>query len=169
MTQLNSSDSHSALRLFLCGFLILFLELLLIRYLAGSVWNMGYFPNLILMAVFIGMGLGFIFHRYIPDRHSPFVFQLSIVMFFGLILFLYFKHPVVPGFTNWLGSLGGEAFFTASPSKSTGWDYFFFLFVFLIVVAIIFMISQKAAKLFRLFQPLKAYTLDILGSCCGIL
>ncbi|MCI0445475.1 hypothetical protein L0152_19960 [bacterium] len=170
MTQTNSSDSHSALRLYLCGFLILFLELLLIRYLAGTVWNMGYFPNLILMAVFIGMGLGFIFHSYIPDeRYSQLIFQLSILMFFGLILFLYFRHPVVPGFTNWLGSLDGEVFFTASPGKSTGWNYFFFLFVFLTVVAIIFMISQKAAKLFRLFSPLKAYTLDILGSCCGIL
>ena len=35
----------NAVRLFLCGFLILFLELVLIRYLAGNIWNLGYFPN----------------------------------------------------------------------------------------------------------------------------
>ncbi len=47
-----------AVRLFFAAFLMLFLELVLIRYLAGNVWNMGYFPNLVLMGVFIGMGLG---------------------------------------------------------------------------------------------------------------
>jgi hypothetical protein len=31
--------------LFLLGFLTLFLELVLIRYLAGSVWNLGFFPK----------------------------------------------------------------------------------------------------------------------------
>ena len=30
-------------------------------------------------------------------------------------------------------------------------------------------LSQRTAKLFRLFRPLVAYTLDIAGSCCGIL
>src|SRR5262249_32644211 len=49
-----------AVRLFFAAFLMLFLELVLIRYLAGNVWNMGYFPNLVLMGVFIGMGLAFL-------------------------------------------------------------------------------------------------------------
>ena len=46
----------AALKLFLLGFLGLYLELGLIRYLAGSVWNLGYFPNLVLIAAFMGMG-----------------------------------------------------------------------------------------------------------------
>src|SRR5438270_363729 len=37
-----------ARRLFACGFLTLFLELVLIRYLAGNIWNLGYFTTLIL-------------------------------------------------------------------------------------------------------------------------
>src|SRR5690349_1694357 len=50
------------------GFLTLFLELALIRYLPGNIWNLGYFPNLILIAVFIGMGLGFMFHHLVEAR-----------------------------------------------------------------------------------------------------
>ena len=46
---------------------MLFLELVLIRYLAGNIWNMGYFPNLVLLGVFIGMGLGFVCHQAVAE------------------------------------------------------------------------------------------------------
>lgn len=41
--------SLEGLKLFFMGYLTLFVELALIRYLAGNVWNMGYFPNLVLL------------------------------------------------------------------------------------------------------------------------
>ena len=98
-----------AVRLFFAAFLMLFLELVLIRYLAGSVWNMGYFPNLVLMGVFIGMGLGFVCHQSVAARHSPGLWQLAACLLALLVIFLYVKHPRVPGFSQWLGSIGGEA------------------------------------------------------------
>lgn len=58
---------RTRLKLFSLGFLTLFLELVLIRYLAGNVWNLGYFPNLVLIAAFVGIGIGFAFHQ---DRKS---------------------------------------------------------------------------------------------------
>ena len=161
--------NRNAVRLFFCGFLILFLELVLIRYLAGSVWNMGFFPNLVLMAVFIGMGLGFLFHQHISEERSPWFFQASVFVLGLLVVLLYYKHPIVPGFSRWIGNLGGEVFFTMSPHESSIWDYFVFVIIFFSVISIFILISQRTAKFFRQFAPLRAYTLDISGSCAGIL
>src|SRR5438093_6641042 len=78
-----------AMRLFFAAFLMLFLELVLIRYLAGSVWNMGYFPNLVLMGVFIGMGLGFVCHQSVSERRSPVLVQAAAFLLALLVIFLY--------------------------------------------------------------------------------
>ena len=111
-----------AVRLFFAAFLMLFLELVLIRYLAGNVWNMGYFPNLVLMGVFMGMGLGFVCHQSVAERLSPVLVQGAAFLLALLVMFLYCKHPTVPGFSQWLGSIGGEVYFTASPGASSTWD-----------------------------------------------
>ena len=92
--------SAEGFKLFIMGFLTLFLELVLIRYLAGNIWNLGYFPNLVLISVFIGMGLGFAFHQIVPGKRSNLLLLVSIVLLLGLVLFVHFKHPSVPGFTT---------------------------------------------------------------------
>ncbi len=47
-----------ALRLGLCTFGILALELAIIRWLGGQIRILAYFQNLVLLATFLGMGLG---------------------------------------------------------------------------------------------------------------
>lgn len=158
-----------AVRLFFIAFLMLFLELVLIRYLAGNVWNMGYFPNLVLMAVFIGMGVGFVCHQSVSERRSPVLVQGAACLLALLVIFLYYKHPIVPGFSQWLGSIGGEVYFTASPGAASAWDAWLFLGLFVSVMLIFALLGQRTAKFFRLFPPLRAYTLDVAGSCAGIL
>src|SRR5215470_2113797 len=160
-----------AVRFFFAAFLMLFLELLLIRYLAGSVWNMGYFPNLVLMAVFIGMGLGFICHQSVSERFSPMLVQGAAFLLALLVIFLYCKHPLVPGFSDWMGSIGGEVYFSSGPgtSSASAWDAWIFFGLFLSVMLIFALLAQRTAKFFRVFPPLRAYTLDIAGSCMGIL
>src|SRR5690349_13975929 len=111
-----------AVRLFFAAFLLLFLELVLIRYLAGTVWNLGYFPNFVLMGVFIGMGLGFVGHHVVADRHTPLLLQGAAVLLALLILGLSLVHPVVPGFAAWQGLIGDEVYFTAGPSASSPWN-----------------------------------------------
>jgi len=159
----------NARRLFLCGFLILFLELVLIRYLAGSIWNLGYFPNLVLMSVFVGMGAGFLLHHTIPRRVSPFLFLAASFVLLLLVVLVKYAGPSVPGFGQLSGAVGGEVYFTATPKKSgASTSYALFAVWFLSIVMIFACIAQWTAKLFRLFSPLKAYTLDISGSCAGI-
>jgi len=158
-----------AVRLFFAAFLMLFLELVLIRYLAGNVWNMGYFPNLVLLGVFIGMGLGFVGHQSVSESHSSVLLQLAAFLLSLLVIFLYVKHPVVPGFSDWHGSIGGDVYFTSGPSASSTWDYVIFPGLFLSVIVIFALMAQRTAKFFRVFPPLRAYTLDVAGSCTGIL
>jgi uncharacterized membrane protein len=158
----------TGVKLFSLGFLTLFLELALIRYLAGNIWNLGYFPNLVLIAVFVGMGLGFTFHHHLT-KASPLLFQASGFLLLGLVAFAYFARPTVPGFGTWQGDAGGELYFTATPAAAAEQSLAPFVVCVLAIVAIFASISQLTAKLFRQFRPLTAYTLDIAGSCAGIL
>src|SRR5262249_17478990 len=69
----------------------------------------------------------------------------------------------------WMGNIGGEVYFTASPGTSSLWDYVIFLGLFVSIILIFALIAQRTAKFFRVFPPLRAYTLDVTGSCAGIL
>jgi hypothetical protein len=161
--------SITGVKLFLLGFATLFLELLFIRYLAGSIWNLGYFPNLVLLSVFVGMGVGFVFHDRIGERRSGHVFIGGFALAVALILFVSIMHPIVPGFSPWHYNLGGDLYFSVVPFKANDLNYLFFILCFVAVALVFACISQRTAKLFRQFAPLDAYTLDILGSCAGIL
>ena len=156
-------------RLFLLGFLTLFLELALIRYLPGNIWNLGYFPNLVLLAVFIGMGFGFLLHHYVSSRLSFRLFHGSIFLLLLLVVFVHYFSPTFPGFDGFSGEIGGELFFTGGPTGEATDSFLMFEFWFACLIGVFAGLSQRTAKLFRLFPPLKAYTLDISGSCCGIL
>jgi hypothetical protein len=151
------------------GFLMLFLELALIRYLAGSIYNLGYFPNLVLISAFIGMGLGFTFHHALSVRTSTRLLHASVLVLLALVAFVYVAHPAVPGFTAWQGNLGGDLYFTAAPKSTADSSYVIFVVCLVSIVAIFAFLAQRAAKLFALFPPLTAYSLDVLGSCLGIL
>lgn len=158
----------AALRLFTLGFLTLFLELALIRYLAGNVWNLGYFPNLVLLAVFVGMGLGFTFHHRAGERASHALFAAAPVLLLGLVALVTYAHPNVPGFGAVAADLGGELFFTAAAGQGGVANAVLFGVWFVATVLVFALVSQRTAKLFQGFAPLSAYTLDIAGSCFGI-
>src|SRR5438093_10075154 len=68
-----------------------------------------------------------------------------------------------------MGSIGGEVYFTSEQGVSSAWDVWIFLGLFVSVMLIFALLAQRTAKFFRVFPPLHAYTLDIAGSCVGIL
>lgn len=157
------------LRLFLLGLLTLFLELALIRYLAGAVWNLGYFPNLVLIAVFVGMGVGFVLHHRLPAaarRHTP---LLAAGLLLALVLLVLVLHPSVPGFGRWAGDVGGDLYFTEVPAgERADPSPWLFALWFGLVVAVFALISQRTAEVFARLPPLQAYSFDIAGACTGI-
>src|SRR5436305_1935622 len=105
-------------KIFLLGFLTLFLELVLIRYLSGTIWNLGYFPNLVLLAVFLGMGTGFSFHHLLSSSMSEKCFRGATVALAALVIFASVGHPEFPGFGSWGAEFGGDLYFTARGSDS---------------------------------------------------
>jgi predicted O-methyltransferase YrrM len=163
------AGSRRALSLFLLGFLTLFLELVLIRFLAGNIWNLGFFPNIVLMGTFVGMGTGFVSHHFLAPRTSRVVFGAAPVVLLVLTLFVTFMHPGVPGFGPDSGLVGGEVFYTATQDSVAEAGYPAFALWLILIIAVFAMLSQYTAKLFARFAPLRAYTLEIGGSCVGIL
>jgi spermidine synthase len=160
------SQAHA---LFLLGSLTLFLELVLIRYLAGSIWNLGYFPNLVLVGAFVGMGLGFVCHHQVSSHTSPRLFHLAAFLLAVLAVLVALLRPAVPGLGGSQADFGGELYFTRSRETRRILDPLLLAVWLLMVVAVFALIAQRTAKLFRGFRPLRAYTLDIAGSCAGIL
>lgn len=142
------------------------MELILIRYLGGHVWNLGYFPNLVLIAAFIGMGGGFVLHTRVRQEATHRVLSWGVSALLLLVVLVNHAHPRVPGFGTFSGDVGGELFFTATPDQET--SYLPFAVCFLLVVLVFALITQCTAKYFARFAPLHAYTLDIAGSCVGI-
>src|SRR4051794_25920758 len=59
-------------RIFLVSFTLLFLELLCIRWIPAYVRYLSYFTNFILLASFLGMGLGILAARRATFRFPPF-------------------------------------------------------------------------------------------------
>src|SRR4051794_34025587 len=70
-----------AVRLFLTSAALLFVELLLIRWIAANVAYVGFFTNLILVSSFLGIGLGIILGR----RVGVPVFPIFPVLLFALV------------------------------------------------------------------------------------
>lgn len=157
---------YSRLNLFSLGAATLFLELALIRYLAGNIWNLGYFPNLVLVAVFIGMGVGFVGHEVLDERRSRFVFVAAAAALLVLVLLVAVAHPALPGFGPWQGIVGGELYFSAQTEGES--SPLLFIVWAGMIVAVFAGIAQRTAKAFRCFEPLHAYTLDIAGALTGI-
>ncbi len=171
MTRVHRSQPRTsdALRLFLLGFLGLFLELALIRYLPSRIWYLGYFPNFVLLAAFLGMGAGFVISGRLSDRASDRMGSAAAALLFSIIAIGYFLKPVVPGLGGGEGTLGGELFFTAVVRDDSNLSRILFLLLFLLVAATFTCITQRTARFFSLFPPLTAYSLDIAGSVAGIL
>src|ERR1700748_16085 len=59
-------------RIFLVSFTLLFFELLCIRWIPAYVRHLSYFPNFILLASFLGMGLGILAARRAKFPFPPF-------------------------------------------------------------------------------------------------
>src|SRR5438128_532654 len=71
------------LRLFLLSFLLLFVELVLIRWTAAHILYLSYFTNFVLLGSFLGIGLGFL-------RPRERLFRISPLLLAALVAYVYF-------------------------------------------------------------------------------
>lgn len=152
--------------LFLVSFLALFVELTLIRWLPANVFSLAYFTNIVIIASFLGLGLGALLYKRFRETFQWFPFIL--LGFVVIILFLKNSEFI-------LSQPKGEFLWTYYyDNKLSHFSFFnigFFsalTIVFSSVVALMIPIGQKIAKEMGAFNSLQAYQIDLLGSLTGI-
>jgi hypothetical protein len=145
-------------RLLALSFLMLFVELALIRWTGSNILYLSYFSNFILLASFLGIGLGFLRSNARRD-----LFRFAPIGLAALIAF-------VRIFPVEIDRSGTELVFFGALGTQTGLPPWLTLPVlFLGVAAVMALIGEGVARTFRRFPPLEAYRLDILGSLAGII
>jgi SAM-dependent methyltransferase len=147
--------TRKKLELFLASFLMLFVELTLIRWAGAYVVYLSYFANFILLGSFLGIGIGFLRASRGPDlfRWAPVV----LAFFMGL----------VRAFPTTIDRTGGDlVYFGVQEHGLPVWVML--PFVFAATALTMATIAHGVAVRFKEFPPLDAYRLDILGSIAGI-
>ena len=145
-------------RLLALSFLMLFLELALIRWTGSNVLYLSYFSNFILLASFLGIGVGFLRAN---ARHD--LFRFAPIALVALVAF-------VRAFPVEIDRSGTELIFFGALGTRSGLPPWLTLPVlFLGVAGVMALIGEGVARTFRRFPPLEAYRLDILGSLAGII
>ena len=79
-----SPGPRDKIRLFLASFLVLFVELALIRWTGANVIFLSYFSNFVLLASFLGIGIGFLRARSRVDLFPWALVALSLLVLFVL-------------------------------------------------------------------------------------
>ena len=150
--------SGSPLRLFLTSATILFVELLLIRWIPANVKYVGFFSNFLLMASFLGIGVGILLGRRSPRLAlSPFPPLLLAIVFlvYGAQLNIQARDP-------------SEIFFGLNDSTGADVNFIVLPLIVVLVAELMAALALPLGPLLRSMPPLRAYAIDIAGSMLGI-
>ncbi|HXH93336.1 MAG TPA: class I SAM-dependent methyltransferase, partial [Thermoanaerobaculia bacterium] len=153
-----------ALRLGLATFAILALELAIIRWMSHQVRIFAYLNNVLLMASFLGMGLGIAIGRRRPrliDLALPSLVVLAAILTFSSQLHLLRIAFPDPTLSIWgAETLRGNETFITNLAKIVA--------LFALVVWIFVCAGSAVGPLFASLRPLQAYTADLVGSLLGV-
>src|ERR1022692_2742106 len=144
-------------RLMILSFLMLFVELALIRWLGANIVYLSYYSNFVLLGSFLGIGLGFLRARSRVNLFPWAPLALTLLVLFVLVFPVQISHT------------SGTQLIFFGALKTTGLPTWLTLpIIFLSVAAVMAMIGEGVARTFIEFKPLDAYRLDIVGSIVGI-
>jgi hypothetical protein len=145
-------------RLVLTSATLLFVELLLIRWIPSEVRYIGFFSNFLLMASFLGIGIGILLGRR-RDLDTMALFPILLVIVVALITKLELNVQV---------SSRDELFFGLAESSAADVNFLVLPIVFGLVTALMASLAIPLGPLLRSMPPLRAYGWDITGSMLGI-
>ncbi len=144
-------------RLVLASFLMLFLELALIRWTGANVLHLSFFSNFVLLGSFLGIGLGFLKTRPgAPAR--PYYSPIALLALTGFVL----AHPVV------VEREGSDIIFFTSLAPEGPPIWITLPAIFLATAAIMAGPGELVAECFHQLPRLDAYRFDLIGSLLGI-
>src|SRR5437764_2427753 len=135
---------------------MLFTELALIRWTAANNVYLAYVTNFVLLASFLGIGVGFLLGSSGRDvsRWAP----LALAVLVAFVLVFPVKAYSLAGPHQLQGRNGADAL----P------QWLSLSIIFVLLTAVMAGLGQAVARTFARFQPLEAYRLDIVGSIGGI-
>ena len=144
-------------RLIVASALMLFVQLALIRWSGANLIHLSYFSNLILLASFLGIGLGFLRARRERDmgRYVP----IGLLVLVGFVM-------LFPATIE--ASSSDLIYFTeVRPSGFPAWVTLPLVFIVIAITMTGF--GEITGRAFREFSALNAYRWDIIGSILGTL
>lgn len=146
--------------IFLSSFLVLFLEVALIRWMPAYIRLLSFFSNFILLASFLGIGVGCL----LAGRRRR-LFYLFPVLQLLVILFVYAGklEIAVPSSTSIYFSSG-----TTEQVRLVESTYILPV-LFLVVAALFVALAQRMAREMSAIAPLRAYTWNLVGSLAGVI
>ncbi|HUC35789.1 MAG TPA: hypothetical protein VMR97_01555 [Acidimicrobiales bacterium] len=149
-------SASSPWRLVALSMLMLFVELALIRWTAANNVHLANITNFVLLASFLGIGVGFLLARSRLDlfRLAP----VSLALLVGFVLLFPVK----------LVALHGPNEFQGLPGHHPVSQWLSLPVIFVLVALVMAGLGQSLARTFSLFRPLDAYRFDIVGSVAGI-
>jgi spermine/spermidine synthase len=145
-------------RLLLTSATVLFVELLLIRWIPANVRYVGFFANFLLMSSFLGIGLGILLGRRgvrLPISPFPILLLATVLLVYGAQLNIQARDP-------------NEFFFGLEASTSADTNFVVLPLLVVLVTALIATLALPLGPLLRAMPPLRAYAIDIAGSMLGI-
>ena len=155
-----------ALRLFLLSFLILFLEVVLIRWVSTEIRVFAYIKNLPLLASFLGIGVGSLLAGRRPRL------TLGAASLLALIALVAFSGPL--GLTNLIFPGTNYAVWGARaiPDAAYAWELTRFTVTVVVVTGLVVLtfvaLGQELGRLMNQLPALAAYQWNILGSLLGV-
>jgi len=144
-------------RLFLTSATLLFVELLLIRWVPANVVYVGFFNNFLLLASFLGIGIGILLGRRLGASTAVWFAPIA----FGLVLFVSLAQVNVK---NELGDL----WFATREGQRLDINFFVLPSLLVLTTTAMAFLALPLGPLLRAMPPLRAYAFDIGGSMAGI-
>jgi SAM-dependent methyltransferase len=152
----DESEGRTISRLLMASFLMLFLEVALIRWLGANVVHLAYFSNFVLLGSFLGIGAGFLVSRKTWSVW-PISLPLLTILVIGVISF-----PVT------IQRSGAEMIYFTSLEVSGPPAWLTLPIVFVLVAVILAGPAELVGRCFSRLSPLAAYRYDLIGSLLGI-
>jgi hypothetical protein len=150
---------RSEVRMVALSFLVLYLELALIRWVTGYVHNFGYFTNFAMLAAFLGIGVGCL----LAGWAKAIVTLPGLLLGLGLIVRVANVQIVLPvaspSAVFWSEAMPAETEVPALPAV---------LALFVLIAAVFVGLGQLMGELFGELPRLRAYGLNVLGGLGGI-
>jgi hypothetical protein len=149
--------ARPGIRLFFTSASLLFVELLLIRWIPANIVYVGFFNNFVLLASFLGIGVGILLGR--AGRSAPIPAAVPLFALVALVLQVKIDPNVGAAPDHWLGYSAGSQLDV---------NFLVLLLVVVLVTIVMAALALPLGPLLRAMPPLRAYAIDIAGSLAGI-